>query len=196
MNRDLLKTAEGGNALLSAAKIERAFQTQGTQNLDIGLGKVAEMIGAEDLPPADSPAIPGGIAPEVAEIAGAGEIEVTGRCVGHGVSLRHPLRRRNDGRAYRLSGWLWSIVAVSKGANMNWCKAITIFGAATLAAGLASGSSPAFAQTFQNYRCADGSHFIVGFFPYDRRAHLQIDGKAVTLGRRLALSAIRAAVSR
>src|SRR5260221_3686740 len=71
---------------------------------------------------------------------------------------------------------------------MNWGKAIIIFGAATLAAGVATGSSPAFAQTFQSYRCADGSQFIVGFFPYDRRAHLQIDGKAVTLGRRLALS--------
>jgi membrane-bound inhibitor of C-type lysozyme len=79
----------------------------------------------------------------------------------------------------------------SKGANMNWCKAIIILSAATVAAGLASGSSPAFAQTFQNYRCADGSQFIVGFFPYDRRAHLQIDGKAVTLGKRVALSGSR-----
>src|SRR5712691_5651814 len=74
---------------------------------------------------------------------------------------------------------------------MNWCKAIVIFGAATVAAGLASGSSPAFAQTFQNYLCADGSQFIVGFFPYDRRAHLQIDGKAVTLGKRFGLSGSR-----
>jgi membrane-bound inhibitor of C-type lysozyme len=82
-------------------------------------------------------------------------------------------------------------IRCSKGANMNWCKAIIIIGAATLAAGVASGSSPAFAQTFQSYRCADGSQFIVGFFSYDRRAHLQIDGKAVTLGRRLALSGSR-----
>jgi membrane-bound inhibitor of C-type lysozyme len=70
---------------------------------------------------------------------------------------------------------------------MNWCKAITIFGAATLA----TGSSPAFAQTFQSYRCADGSQFIVGFFRSDKRAHLQIDGKAVTLGKRIALSGSR-----
>ena len=51
------------------------------------------------------------------------------------------------------------------------------------------------AQTFQNYRCADGTQFIVGFFQYDSRAHLQLDGKAVTLAKRLALSAraIRAA---
>ena len=50
----------------------------------------------------------------------------------------------------------------------------------------------AFAQTtFQNYRCADGSQFIVGFFEYDKRAHVQIDGKSVTLGKRLALSGSR-----
>jgi membrane-bound inhibitor of C-type lysozyme len=74
---------------------------------------------------------------------------------------------------------------------MNRRKAVIIFGAATLAAGVATGSSPVFAQTFQNYRCADGSQFIVGFFPYDRRAHLQIDGKAVTLGKRFGLSGSR-----
>ena len=52
-------------------------------------------------------------------------------------------------------------------------------------------SSPAAAQTFQNYRCADGTKFIVGFFEYDKRAHLQIDGKAVTLARRVGLSGAR-----
>ena len=66
-----------------------------------------------------------------------------------------------------------------------------IFGAALFAAGMASSASPALTQTFQNYRCADGSRFIVGFFEYDRRAHLQIDGRAVTLARRLALSGSR-----
>jgi membrane-bound inhibitor of C-type lysozyme len=49
-----------------------------------------------------------------------------------------------------------------------------------------AGPSPA--QTFQSYRCSDGSQFIVGFFEYDKRAHLQIDGKAVTLARRFGLS--------
>ena len=52
-------------------------------------------------------------------------------------------------------------------------------------------ASPAAAQTFQNYRCADGTKFIVGFFEYDKRAHLQIDGKAVTLARRFGLSGAR-----
>ena len=58
--------------------------------------------------------------------------------------------------------------------------------------GVAACASPAFAQTtFQNYRCADGAQFIVGFFKPDKRAHLQIDGRAVTLAKRLALSGSR-----
>jgi membrane-bound inhibitor of C-type lysozyme len=65
----------------------------------------------------------------------------------------------------------------------------TVFGATFLIA--AAGASPAMAQTFQNYRCADGTRFIVGFFEYDNRAHLQIDGKAVTLARRFGLSGAR-----
>jgi hypothetical protein len=66
---------------------------------------------------------------------------------------------------------------------MNWRKTI-IFGAALFVAGAACGSTPASAQTFQNYRCADGTQFIVGFYPSDKRAYLQIDGGAVTLARR------------
>jgi membrane-bound inhibitor of C-type lysozyme len=74
---------------------------------------------------------------------------------------------------------------------MNRCKAI-ISRAVVFLAGIATGASPALAQTsFQSYRCADGSQFIVGFFEYDPRAHLQIDGRAVTLGKRLALSGSR-----
>jgi membrane-bound inhibitor of C-type lysozyme len=74
---------------------------------------------------------------------------------------------------------------------MNWRKR-SIFGAALFVAGVAAaGSTPAFAQTFQNYRCADGTKFIVGFFAYDRRAFLQIDGQAVTLNRRITLSGAR-----
>ena len=54
------------------------------------------------------------------------------------------------------------------------------------------GSSAASAQTtFKNYRCADGTQFIAGFFQPDSRAHLQLDGKAVTLGKRMALSGSR-----
>jgi membrane-bound inhibitor of C-type lysozyme len=76
------------------------------------------------------------------------------------------------------------------GANMNRHKNLVIFGAALFVAGVAS-ASPACAQTFRSYRCADGSQFVVGFFEYDKRAHMQIDGRAVTLGKRLALSGLR-----
>jgi membrane-bound inhibitor of C-type lysozyme len=74
---------------------------------------------------------------------------------------------------------------------MNRRKTV-IFGAALCVAGAGAGAAPGFAQTtFQNYGCADGSQFIVGFFEYDKRAHLQIDGKSLTLGKRLALSGSR-----
>jgi membrane-bound inhibitor of C-type lysozyme len=56
---------------------------------------------------------------------------------------------------------------------------------------VAAGASPALAQTFQNYHCVDGTQFIVGFFEYDKRAHLQIDGKAVALARRFGLPGAR-----
>jgi membrane-bound inhibitor of C-type lysozyme len=52
-------------------------------------------------------------------------------------------------------------------------------------------SSAASAQTFRSYRCVDGTQFVAGFFQYDSRAHLQLDGKAVTLARRMALSGSR-----
>jgi membrane-bound inhibitor of C-type lysozyme len=68
---------------------------------------------------------------------------------------------------------------------------IVVIGAALFVAGMATASSAALAQTFQSYRCADGTQFIVGFFDYDKRAYLQIDGRAATLGRRLSLSGSR-----
>jgi membrane-bound inhibitor of C-type lysozyme len=61
----------------------------------------------------------------------------------------------------------------------------SIFGAIVFV--VTAGAPSAFAQNFQNYRCVDGTQFIVGFFEYDKRAHLQIDGKAVTLARRFGL---------
>jgi membrane-bound inhibitor of C-type lysozyme len=66
--------------------------------------------------------------------------------------------------------------------------AIVLAGAAVLAA---TGVSPAAAQTFKTYGCADGTQFIVAFYQYDKRAHLQIDGKAVALTKRIALSGAR-----
>ena len=54
------------------------------------------------------------------------------------------------------------------------------------------GSSTVTAQSaFRNYRCADGTQFIAAFFDGDTRAHLQLDGKAVTLTKRLSLAGTR-----
>jgi membrane-bound inhibitor of C-type lysozyme len=54
------------------------------------------------------------------------------------------------------------------------------------------GSSAAPAQSaFRNYHCADGTQFIAAFFNGDTRAHLQLDGKAVTLKKRLSLTGTR-----
>jgi membrane-bound inhibitor of C-type lysozyme len=72
------------------------------------------------------------------------------------------------------------------------CGKHVIFAVALSVVGSAAGSPAASAQTtFQNYRCADGTQFIVGFFQYDSRAHLQLDGKAATLAKRLTLSGSR-----
>jgi membrane-bound inhibitor of C-type lysozyme len=72
------------------------------------------------------------------------------------------------------------------------CRKITIIGAALGVAAAATAPTAAYAQSrFQNYRCADGAQFIVGFFQYDSRAHLQLDGKAVTLIKRVSLSGSR-----
>ena len=64
---------------------------------------------------------------------------------------------------------------------------VTIIGAA----GILIGQSPVFAQTFRTYRCYDGSQFILAFFEGDKRAHLQLDGKAITLPKRISLSGSR-----
>jgi membrane-bound inhibitor of C-type lysozyme len=67
-----------------------------------------------------------------------------------------------------------------------------ILGATIAAVGPIGALAGASAQTtFQNYRCGDGTQFIVAFYPDDNRAHLQIDGRAVTLGKRLAISGAR-----
>src|SRR5271169_5139393 len=73
---------------------------------------------------------------------------------------------------------------------MNWRKAI-ILAAVLPAAGIWAAVPPARAQGFQTYHCTDGTQFIVAFYPYDTRAYLQIDGRPVTLAKRLALSGTR-----
>jgi membrane-bound inhibitor of C-type lysozyme len=68
-------------------------------------------------------------------------------------------------------------------------KAI-LLGITMLAAGI-SGVRQADAQTFRNYRCVDGTQFIVAFYDGDKRAFLQIDGEPATLAKRLAISGAR-----
>ena len=60
-----------------------------------------------------------------------------------------------------------------------------------VAAGILIGQLPVSAQTFRTYRCYDGSQFILALFEGDKRAHLQLDGKAVTLPKRISLSGPR-----
>jgi len=68
----------------------------------------------------------------------------------------------------------------------------TLCGALLLAA-FAAGAPAALAQStsWQTYRCGDGTEFIVGLFEYDKRAHMQVDGKALTLQKRMALTGSR-----
>jgi membrane-bound inhibitor of C-type lysozyme len=73
---------------------------------------------------------------------------------------------------------------------MIWQRA-AIFSVAIFVVGIVAGGPPASAQTFDTYHCADGTSFIAGFYRDDSRAHLQIDGRAVTLKKRLALSGRR-----
>ena len=60
MNRDLRQPARRGLPLLGAAKIKRTLQAERTQHFDIGLRQVSEMVGTEDLPPADKTAVHSG----------------------------------------------------------------------------------------------------------------------------------------
>ncbi len=56
--------------------------------------------------------------------------------------------------------------------RMKWYRSIVL---GMTVAGTLAGPAPVFAQstTVQSYHCADGTNFIVGFFPYDKRAHLE-----------------------
>ena len=64
---------------------------------------------------------------------------------------------------------------------------ITVVGTA----GIVTSQQPVAAQTFLTYHCRNGLEFVVAFFEGDRFAHLQIDGKAVALPRRLSISGSR-----
>jgi membrane-bound inhibitor of C-type lysozyme len=60
-----------------------------------------------------------------------------------------------------------------------------------LGAGLFAGVVPADAQSFVTYRCRDGSEFAAAFFQGDRAAHVQLDGKPITLPKRMSVTGAR-----
>jgi len=59
--------------------------------------------------------------------------------------------------------------------------------AAIFTIGTMAQPSSALAQSFDTYRCADGTQFILAFYPRDKRAYAQIDGRAVVLKQSLTL---------
>ncbi len=64
----------------------------------------------------------------------------------------------------------------------------------TLAVGLAGSvvlAMPAAAESISVYQCADGLQFALAFYDADSHAHMQLNGKALTLPKRLALSGNR-----
>lgn len=67
------------------------------------------------------------------------------------------------------------------------------FAVGAAVAGLIGSMTPLLAQTtsFRNYRCTDGTEFIVGTYPYDSSVYVQIAGGPVTLRRRLSVSGTR-----
>src|SRR3954452_3151595 len=87
MHGDLAVHADTRRALLDATKIEGAPHAQRADDLDIGSSELAEMVGAEDVPPARGTAICGRIAAEVTKIAGALQGEMAGRGVLSGRAL-------------------------------------------------------------------------------------------------------------
>ena len=71
------------------------------------------------------------------------------------------------------------------------CNEIAILCAALLPDDAGRDHRPRPRPRFQTYRCGDGTEFIVGFFQYDKRAHMQVDGKSVTLQKRVGLTGAR-----
>jgi membrane-bound inhibitor of C-type lysozyme len=62
-------------------------------------------------------------------------------------------------------------------------------------AGSAALAVPAAADNIALYQCADGSQFALAFYEADTHAHIQLNGKAISLPKRLALSGARYSAS-
>ena len=59
--------------------------------------------------------------------------------------------------------------------------------ATVVVAAAMSWQTAALAQTVTNYQCRDGAQLAVAFYPKDKSAHVQIDGKTVRLLKRVAV---------
>jgi membrane-bound inhibitor of C-type lysozyme len=59
-----------------------------------------------------------------------------------------------------------------------------------LSAFAAGGVTSAAAQTLLTFHCGDGTEFVAALYP-STRAYVQLDGKAMTLSRRISLSGTR-----
>ena len=57
--------------------------------------------------------------------------------------------------------------------------------------GLVVASTPSHAQPFVTYQCRDGTELVAYFAPGSRTAYLKLDGRNMTLSRRIALSGRR-----
>jgi membrane-bound inhibitor of C-type lysozyme len=62
---------------------------------------------------------------------------------------------------------------------------------AALAAMVTASVPPAQAQTFISYRCRDGTEFLATFYQGVRSVALKLDGKNITLPRRVSASGTR-----
>jgi membrane-bound inhibitor of C-type lysozyme len=63
--------------------------------------------------------------------------------------------------------------------------------AALIGAGVLAGTVCAPAQAFSSYRCRDGTRFAVAFYAGVRLATLRLNGKTMTLSRRVSASGRR-----
>ncbi|MBV8792085.1 MAG: MliC family protein [Pseudolabrys sp.] len=69
---------------------------------------------------------------------------------------------------------------------MRFCRALAIG-----IAGSAWLAQPAAAQGIALYQCADGLQFALAFYEADSHAHIQLNGKSLSLPKRLSLSGSR-----
>ena len=67
------------------------------------------------------------------------------------------------------------------------CRALSALALLSVLTTQIGAAPPAAAQnvTFQTFRCGDGTEFVAAFFKGTRAAYVQLDGKKMTLPRRL-----------